>query len=215
MCLLSIGPRVMLVSGLSTVDCCNSHYTSFGGSCTSKGTDYGNVTYYCVETSVFGCDSCSVSSQTSYKMCSSCCVTDIETCDGGSMSLTASWLLIVFIFSSSFLFCLIVFLSAESGRHKDGISFREAYLLPIPLVSLDDVVKVNSFDDDSDYDDDDNGDGGAMNPRSGEESVSFASRSIERPPEVPLATAQVHTYSSSIPVAEPTTATARTTGHYY
>ena len=198
---------MMPVTGLSTVDCCSAHYSSFAGSCSASGTVYDNVTYYCVDTSLFGCDGCEVASGTSYKMCSTCCVTDRETCDGGSISLTASWLLIVFIFSSAFLFCLIIFLSAESGRHKDGMTFREAYLLPIPLVALDDVVKVNSYDSEDEEDEE-------MGPQSGEDSVSFASRTIERPPEVPLATAQVHTYSSNIPVAEPTTAMARTAGRY-
>ena len=87
------------------------------------------------------------------------------------------------------------------------MTFREAYLLPIPLVALDDVVKVNSYDSEDEEDEE-------MGPQSGEDSVSFASRTIERPPEVPLATAQVHTYSSNIPVAEPTTAMARTAGRY-
>lgn len=35
-------------------------------------------------------------------------------------------------------FCFsVVFISAEQDRLKDGISFRDAYLIPIPLVDAD------------------------------------------------------------------------------
>lgn len=45
--------------------------------------------------------------------------------------------LICIIFAGSCCCCSIVFLSAEHSRIKEGITFREAYLLPIPLVAAE------------------------------------------------------------------------------
>jgi hypothetical protein len=50
--------------------------------------------------------------------------------------------LIVVIFAGSCCCCSIVFISAEASRVKEGMTFQEAYLIPIPLVSVD-----TNFDD--------------------------------------------------------------------
>ena len=41
------------------------------------------------------------------------------------------------IFAGSCCCCSIVFLTAEHSRMKEGLSFREAYLIPIPLVAAE------------------------------------------------------------------------------
>ena len=41
------------------------------------------------------------------------------------------------IFAGSCCCCSIVFLSAEHSRLKEGLTFREAYLIPIPLVAAE------------------------------------------------------------------------------
>lgn len=131
--------------GLVTVNCCQKKYTSFGDSCSYSGTAVGNDTYYCVETSVYGCSACSVSSDTSYKMCSSCCVTDESACITSSASMTTSSALIIIVLSVAALSCILVFASTEFVR-DDGLTFREAYLLPIPLVAVDSIIKLDSDD---------------------------------------------------------------------
>lgn len=45
--------------------------------------------------------------------------------------------LIFIIFAGSCCCCSIVFLSAEHSRLKEGLTFREAYLIPIPLVAAE------------------------------------------------------------------------------
>lgn len=45
--------------------------------------------------------------------------------------------LVFIIFAGSCCCCSIVFLSAEHSRLKEGLTFREAYLIPIPLVSAE------------------------------------------------------------------------------
>lgn len=45
--------------------------------------------------------------------------------------------LICIIFAGSCCCCSIVFLSAEHSRLKEGLTFREAYLIPIPLVAAE------------------------------------------------------------------------------
>ena len=137
-------------SGLVTVDCCKKKYNSIGESCSYSGTVVENETYYCVDTSVNGCIDCAEASLVSYTMCSSCCVTDEEACASTSLSMATSWIFTVFILSFAFLSCLLIFATTELGR-DDGLSFSDAYLLPIPLVSVDQIIKMSSRDEDSSF----------------------------------------------------------------
>lgn len=41
------------------------------------------------------------------------------------------------VFAVSCFCCALVFLTAEQSRLKDGMTFQEAYLLPIPVVTAD------------------------------------------------------------------------------
>lgn len=232
-----------LTFGLVTINCCQQKYTSFGDSCSSSGTTVGNDTYYCVDTSVYGCSDCSVNSDTSYTMCSSCCVTDKTACITSTGSMTTSTLLTIMVLSLAFLACILVFGSTEFIR-DDGLSFREAYLLPIPLVAVDQILKLDTQDS-QDNDDDDYYDSDGHNEGDGEkgygggsvtkgtrhtennqasdvgessDAVSFGSETSPR--EIashrnaePIAQATAHIYSPAIPVAEPTE--ARGSNVYY
>lgn len=41
------------------------------------------------------------------------------------------------VFAVSCFCCALVFLTAEQSRMKDGMTFHEAYLLPIPIVTAE------------------------------------------------------------------------------
>lgn len=138
-------------------DCCLEKFTTKGFGCESP-TVYENETYYCVEVAE-SCSSCELSTNLSSSSCYQCCVTDDDVCISFSYISSSSWsklsessmfdkyltlfffvafpALICIIFAGSCCCCSIVFLSAEHSRIKEGITFREAYLLPIPLVAAE------------------------------------------------------------------------------
>ena len=118
-------------------DCCSSNLNNIGQSC--EITTYsGNDTFYCVEISDF-CPQCQLKRNITSLSCFQCCITNDPDVCGIPFSFVSpnSWSLIFVIFAGSFFCCSIVFLSAEQNRGKEGLSFREAYLLPIPVVSTD------------------------------------------------------------------------------
>ncbi len=45
--------------------------------------------------------------------------------------------IVLIVLAGTFLCCAFVFLSAEQSRLKDGVTFQEAYLLPIPMVEAE------------------------------------------------------------------------------
>lgn len=146
-------------------DCCLAELSSFGKTCSYSGTSYGNETYYCVSVTEI-CPNCMLSSDVDIESanCYQCCSTDANSC-GISISFisTSTWCkynlffsccatdhainsrsiisditaLICIIFAGSCCCCSIVFLSAEHSRLKEGLTFREAYLIPIPLVAAE------------------------------------------------------------------------------
>ena len=119
------------------VDCCLSKWSGLGSSCSIEGTAVGNQTYYCV-TVAESCTSCALAVNTSSSSCYQCCAEEPTSCGlPFSYISTSSWTLICIIFAGSCCCCSLVFLSAEQSRMKEGITFREAYLLPIPLVAAD------------------------------------------------------------------------------
>lgn len=59
--------------------------------------------------------------------------------------MTTSSALIIMVLSVAVLSCMLIFASNEFIR-DDGLTFREAYLLPIPLVAVDSIVKLDSDD---------------------------------------------------------------------
>ena len=117
-------------------DCCQSKYSSTGLGCLTE-TVYNNETYYCAAVAE-SCASCKLATNLTSASCYQCCVTDPDQCGlPFSYISTSSWTLICIIFAGSCCCCSIVFLSAEHSRMKEGITFREAYLLPIPLVAAE------------------------------------------------------------------------------
>ena len=119
------------------MDCCLSKWNGLGGACSLEGTTYGNQTYYCV-TVAESCSTCTMAVNASSSSCYQCCAPEITSCSlPFSYISTSSWTLICIIFAGSCCCCSLVFLSAEQSRMKEGITFREAYLLPIPLVAAD------------------------------------------------------------------------------
>lgn len=46
-------------------------------------------------------------------------------------------MIVLIVLAGTFLCCAFVFLSAEQSRLKDGVSFQEAYLMPIPMVEAE------------------------------------------------------------------------------
>jgi hypothetical protein len=120
-------------------DCCQPILSANGHGCSYEGTTVDNTTYYCNSVTEI-CPSCKLSKYeniTSPK-CYQCCVADLNSC-GISIGFvtTSSWTLICIIFAGSCCCCSIVFLSAEHSRLKEGLSFQEAYLIPIPLVAAE------------------------------------------------------------------------------
>lgn len=123
----------------SRFDCCQPVLSSTGFGCTYEGTTFNNKTFYCNSVTEI-CPSCKLSTYDNITslQCYQCCVTDVDSC-GLSVGFitTSSWTLICIIFAGSCCCCSIVFLSAEHSRLKEGLTFQEAYLIPIPLVAAE------------------------------------------------------------------------------
>lgn len=170
---------IVLFSGTAEgtrLDCCLGRYSAIQGGCSASGTVYDNTTYYCVSVGA-SCSSCKLKSNVSSSECSECCATSPRSCELHTTFIsTTSWTLICIVFAGSCCCCSLVFLSAEHNRMKEGITFQEAYLLPIPLVTAE------LFDD--------------MDMEAVEKDFLF-------PPDQPTAIARTHT-NIDVVVAEPT-----------
>ena len=126
-------------------DCCLPKLSSTGIGCETD-TTVGNTTYYCVQVAD-SCSYCQLAVNETSTSCYQCCATSEDYCGlPFSYITTSSWTLICIIFAGSCCCCSIVFLSAEHSRIKEGITFREAYLLPIPLVTVELDVDTNNKD---------------------------------------------------------------------
>lgn len=146
----------------AATNCCTSDYTSMGVGCSAAGTVYENITYYCVRIDS-SCSSCQLTDGTDSSTCSSCCLTDSGDCSSSTNYYSAwcklsaksficcccycRWKMIIFsfsflvlvliVFAISCFCCALVFLTAEQSRIKEGITFQEAYLMPIPMVTAE------------------------------------------------------------------------------
>ena len=56
--------------------------------------------------------------------------------------------LICVVFALSCFCCTVMFIDAERSRMKEGITFQEAYLIPIPIVTV--IVDMDPMEEDED-----------------------------------------------------------------
>lgn len=59
--------------------------------------------------------------------------------------ITSITALVLIIFALSCFCCALIFLTAEQSRIKEGMSFEEAYFLPIPIVTAETDVESRSY----------------------------------------------------------------------
>ena len=130
---VSIAPLPSVMAGLT--NCCLPENTLNGVGCSLDGTLYQGDVYYCVEVKEL-CPYCSIAPDISSAECYQCCAMGVDYCQVGPLS-SNSYRMLFLTFLGSCFCCTFLFISAEESRMKEGISFQEAYLIPIPIVPVD------------------------------------------------------------------------------
>lgn len=178
-------------------NCCEATYAPNGVECTESGTEStssdGTLEMdYCVPVSPRGCKNClylNGVTPSSTITCTSCCAASTSACGELTVAtqLASSLSLICVAFALSCFCCSVMFFSAEQARKGEGMSFREAYLLPIPLVQVDiDEEQGTTWD----------------SVRENQSIPSVERDVVTATDSVPVA--NMHIYNAEIPTAEPT-----------
>lgn len=133
--LLTFSTSIFAVQPRGSADCCLAKNNKIGVDCSEKGIEYKGNYYFCVEVTE-SCPYCIVKPYFSSSDCYQCCAMGPDYCQLGHLT-DSSWKILLIIFSGSCFICAILFLAAEEDRLKEGISFEEAYFIPIPLVEAE------------------------------------------------------------------------------
>lgn len=133
--LKSHNPRTLSL-GNDNLDCCTPAYTPIESGCAGQTVKYQNQTYNCYQVRS-NCPSCLVDRSVNSSSCSHCCLASSYECSSSDASDVSTFLMLMTLCAIAFLFCTLICLSAEQLRLKEGITFQEAYLLPIPLVTAE------------------------------------------------------------------------------